>query len=122
MTKMKIPSPIHEGNIQSTQQEDQEPPPPSNTDIIEQENEIDILYEGFQEGMIFSLRGIEDNPCEESNQEEEGIEQPTIPDWLKERMKIKAPMEVQEEDLTTDFLAKLGKVAVGKTSKRFSMI
>lgn len=115
LDEIKIPSPIHEGNVMSVQQEDEEPTSPIGTKILESDNEIDILGNEFQEGIISALQGAQDIPCEESNQEKEGIEQPTILHWLKERSKVKVPVEVQEEeDDTVDFLARLGKVATKK--------
>lgn len=83
---------------------------------------MDILGEEFHEGMISALRGVQDIPCAENTQEEEGIEQPTIPDWLKERLKIKVLVEVPEEDDMADFLARLETVAAKKLAKVFSTI
>lgn len=83
---------------------------------------MDILDGGFQEGIISALRRVEDNPSDENNQEDGGIEQSTIPDWLKERMKVKALVEIQQEDDTTNFLARLGKVPIKKTAKKYSLI
>lgn len=97
LAKIKIPSPVHRENIELIQQEDEEPPSPTGTKISESDNEMDILGNDFQEGMISALRGGQNMPCEENDPEEEGIEQLTILDWLKERLKIKAPVEVQEE-------------------------
>lgn len=121
---MKIPSSIREErNVESIQQEVQEQPFVSNTEIIELENdEMDILDGEFQEGMISALRGVEDNLGDENNQEDEGIEQPTIPDLLRERMKVKAPIEIQQEDDTTNFLTRLEKVTIKKIAKKYSLI
>lgn len=74
LADMRTPSPIH------VQTEDDEPPSPTGTEIFESNNEMDIFDEGFQEGMISALKGVQDVPTKEANQEEDAIEQSTIPD------------------------------------------
>lgn len=84
---------------------------------------MDVLEGGSQEGMISALRGVQDIPIEEPNPEEDSIEQPTIPDWLKGRLKVKTIIEVlEDEDDMVDFLARLETVAVRKPTKMFSTI
>lgn len=83
-------------------------------------NEIDILDGEFQEGMISVLRGVEDNQDDENNQEDEDIEQPIFLNWIKERMKVKSLMEIQQDD-TTKFLARLENITIKKTTK-YSLI
>lgn len=53
----------------------------------------------------------------------EGIEQPTVLDWLKERLKINTPViEDSEEDDMAGFLARIEKLVVKKLAKRFFTI
>lgn len=116
LVEMEILSLAREDNAK----ENEQPPSPTGTQVLESDNEMDVEEDEFQEGMIFALRDI---MCEKGNQEMEGIEQPTIPDWLKERLKEKTQeIEVQEEDDMADFLARLEQTAVKKSATRFSAI
>lgn len=73
--------------------------------------------------MIFALRGIARDKETKDDQEVEGIEQPTVPEWLRERLKMNAlVVEEQEEADMADFLARLEQTTVKKPSKRFSTI
>lgn len=67
--------------------------------------------------MISALKGLQ-----EVEQLDEGIEQPTIPEWLKERMKKKAMVEVQPMDDVDEFLAQISKPIEKKKAKKFSKI
>lgn len=81
LDEIDIPSPVHEENVE----EDEQPLSPTGTEVLGPDNEIDVEEGEFQEGMISALRDI---MCEKDNPEAEGIEQPTVLDWLKERLKI----------------------------------
>lgn len=114
---IRIPSPI------PVQPEDDEPPSPTNTEIVDSDNEVDILDNEFEEGMISALRGIQEIPVVQDIQEEQDTEQPTIPDWLKERLKMKESKKVpEEEDDMVDFLTKLEAASAKKPTKTFSTI
>lgn len=120
LAEREIHSPVREENVESIHQEDEQPPSPNGTEVLESNNEMDVEEGEFQKGMISALRVM---MCEKGNQEVEGIEQPTVPDWLKERLEVKTQeKEVQEEDHMEDFLARLEQVATKKPTKRFSTI
>lgn len=103
----KIPSPIIEEPIQER----------IPTKVVEPENPK--LEGGFQDGITSVLKGVEDNF------DDSGMEQSTIPDWLREKMKVKVPEEVHQEDNTTLLLSELNKSnkrRPSKPAKKFSLI
>lgn len=123
MVEIEIPSSVHEENAELVHQEDEQPPSPTGIKILESEHDTDIEEKEFQEGMIFALWGIARDIETKDDQEVEGIEQPTVPEWFRERLKMNTlVVEEQEEDDMADFLARLEQTAAKKPTKRFSTI